>query len=116
MQKLVLHHAARAALVVLFAVADPASGQPPGGPPGRGEIRNYEVDSERDFNLVRLKSQLDLTAEQREAIVDRYRKLRTEQTVVLQSVLRESEANRKGPPSPDRRALQETQLRKKIVP
>ncbi len=116
MQKFVLHNVLLAMLPVLFAVTDLASGQPPGGPPGRGEIRNYEVDTERDFNLVRLKSQLDLTAEQREAIVDRYRKLRTEQTVVLQSVLRESEANRKGPPSPDRRALQETQLRKKIDP
>jgi len=115
-QSLVLYFRFLVLLLAISGTVAPASAQPPGGPPGRGEIRNYDVDPEKDFNLVRLKSHLDLTTEQWESLVSRYRRLRADQTAVLQTVLRESQIDRQGPPSPERRALQETRLRKKTDP
>ena len=49
--KSVLRNFLLAMLLEGFAVSGLASGQPHDGLPGRGEIRNYEVDLERDFKL-----------------------------------------------------------------
>ena len=94
-------------------------GQPPGGrggPPGRGENRPPEVDSERDFNLLKMKTVLELDRDQIESVVARYKKLRSDQFIVVQEVNRGGFGNDSGPPSPEMRAKQETKLKEKVDP
>lgn len=96
-----------------------AVGQTPGGrggPPGRGGGLPIEVDSERDFNLIKMRSVLELTPDQAEAIVDRYKKLRADQHKAAQESTQRAAGAQQGPPSPELRTKQEAQNKEKVDP
>lgn len=119
MKRVLVYFFCTLSIFQLFMLPQYSFGQPPGGrggPPARGSDRPPEVDSTRDFNLLKMKATLELGDDQFEAIVARYKKLRSDHYSAIQEVNRVGLGNNQGPPSPEMRAKRESKLREKVDP